>query len=52
MGLRAGRNILAFVVAFVGTQGLVEALICFFIGTAISKALYGFMNPIPHKGHS
>jgi len=52
MGLRGGRNVLSFVVAFVGTQGLIEALICFFIGTAISKALYGFMNPVPRKRHS
>jgi len=33
-------NVLAFVVAFVGTQGLLEALICAVAGTAVSRALY------------
>ena len=32
-------NVFAFVLAFVGINGLVEALICFVLGTAISKAL-------------
>lgn len=32
-------NALAFVVAFVGVNGLVEAVACFIIGSAISKAL-------------
>lgn len=47
MGLREGRNVLSFIVWLVGIQGLIEALVCFFIGTAISKALYGLMNPTP-----
>lgn len=32
-------NVLAFVVAFVGVNGVVEALLCFIVGTAIAKAL-------------
>lgn len=32
-------NVFAFILAFVGVNGLVEALICFILGTAISKAL-------------
>lgn len=32
-------NVLAFVVAFVGINGLVEALSCFVVGTAVSIAL-------------
>lgn len=32
-------NILSFVIAFVGINGLVEAAACFVIGTAITKAL-------------
>lgn len=32
-------NVLAFVIAFVGINGLVEALACFIAGTAISQAL-------------
>lgn len=33
-------NVLAFVVAFVGAQGVLEALICAVAGTAVSRALY------------
>lgn len=32
-------NALAFVVAFVGVNGVVEAVVCFIVGSAISKAL-------------
>lgn len=32
-------NVLAFVIAFVGINGLIEAIVCFVIGTAISKIL-------------
>lgn len=32
-------NALAFVVAFVGVNGVVEAVVCFVVGSAISKAL-------------
>ena len=33
------KNALAFVVAFVGVNGLVEAIVCFILGSAVSKAL-------------
>ena len=39
MGLRGGMNLLAFIVAFVGLNGLVEAIVCFIVAAAISKAL-------------
>jgi len=32
-------NPFLFVLAFVGVNGLVEALTCFFLGTAVAKAL-------------
>ncbi len=32
-------NVFAFVVAFVGINGLIEAAVCFVLGTAISKAV-------------
>lgn len=32
-------NALAFVVAFVGVNGVVEAVVCFVVGSAVSKAL-------------
>ena len=34
-----GKNVLMFMVAFVGINGLIEAIVTFVIGTAISKAL-------------
>lgn len=37
-------NPFAFVLAFVGVQGLLEAVICFLAGAAISKALYRTMQ--------
>ncbi len=33
------KNIFAFVLAFVGVNGLVEAITCFILGAAVSKAL-------------
>ena len=33
------KNALAFVVAFVGVNGLVEAIVCFILGSVVSKAL-------------
>lgn len=47
-GLAAGQNILAFVVGFVGLNGLVEALVCFVVSSAVSKALVHFIpaNPV------
>jgi len=33
-----------FLIALVGLQGLVEAGICFFAGTALSRAIYQFVN--------
>ena len=40
-GLAAGvPNALAFIILFVGVQGLLEALICASAGTVISRALY------------
>lgn len=38
-GLAAGANVIAFAAAFVGVQGLIEAAVCFVLGTAIGKAL-------------
>lgn len=40
MGLRGTLNIFAFVVAFVGVQGVIEALLAAFLGAALSKALW------------
>ena len=37
-------NALAFIVAFVGLQGLLEALICALAGTAVSRAVYKVAN--------
>lgn len=38
-GLAGGANVFAFVIAFVGINGLVEAVACFGIGSAISRIL-------------
>lgn len=40
MSMRGGANVLAFLAAFVGINGLVEAIACGIVGTAISKALH------------
>ena len=37
--LGTGTNVLAFVVAFVGINGLIEAAACFLIGTALTSTL-------------
>ena len=37
-------NPIAFVVAFVGLQGLVEAIVCFIISGIISKSVYKVVN--------
>ncbi len=42
--LRGGMNVLAFFVAFVGVNGLVEAIVSFFVGAAVSRAVYKYVN--------
>ena len=39
-GFAAGMNILPFVIAFVGVNGLVEVISCLVVGTAVSMALF------------
>ena len=39
MGMRGGMNLLAFVGVFVGLNGVIEAIVCFIVAAAISKAL-------------
>jgi len=41
--MRGGLGLLAFLAAFVGINGLVEAIVAFVLGTAISKALVQFL---------
>lgn len=36
-------RISAFLVAFVGTNGVIEAAVCFFVGAAMAKALSAFL---------
>ena len=48
MGFRGNMNIIAFVAAFVGVQGLIEALLCFIVGAAISTALRIYL-PVKEK---
>ena len=43
-GLAGGANVLAFAVAFVGVQGMVEAVACTVVGAAVAKALYRGFN--------
>jgi uncharacterized membrane protein len=38
-GTLGTKNVFAFVLAFVGFNGLIETIICFVLGTAVSKAL-------------
>jgi len=40
------KSIFAFVIAFVGLNGLVEAIVCFVAGTAVSKALALFLDKL------
>lgn len=39
-------NIFAFVALFIGINGVIEAVVCFMAGTAVSKALAIFMDKI------
>ena len=39
LNMRGGMNLIAFLAAFVGIQGVVEAIVAFALGTAISKAV-------------
>lgn len=41
---KGASNALAFVVAFVGVNGVIEAVVCFIIGSAISKALQAVLK--------
>ena len=43
MGMRGGMSLLSFLAAFVGVNGVVEAIVAFILGTAISKALVQFL---------
>lgn len=43
LSLRGDLPVVPFVVAFVGIQGLVEALVCFLVGAVVSKALVHFL---------
>ncbi len=43
VAMRGGLGLLAFLAAFVGVNGLVEAVVAFVLGTAISKALVQFL---------
>lgn len=38
------RNVFQFVLGFVGVNGLIEAVTCFLLGTAIARALDGFLR--------
>ena len=42
--LLGATNVFTFVALFVGINGVIEAIVCFVAGTAISKALGVFMN--------
>lgn len=42
--MRGGKGVLDFMAAFVGINGLVEALVCFTVGTAVCKAVYRFVK--------
>lgn len=46
MSALGASNVFGFVIAFVGINGLVEAIVCFIAGTAISKALAVAMKRI------
>lgn len=43
-GLAAGKNIFGFLIAFVGLNGLVEAIVCTVLAVAISRALLPFIK--------
>ncbi len=44
IGLQGGRSLLTFLIAFVGINGLIEAGVTFFVGTAVSKPLTIFLK--------
>lgn len=39
-----GLSVVSFVIAFVGINGLIEAVTCFIVGTAISRSVYKYAN--------
>ena len=39
-----GNSLIKFVTAFVGLNGLIEAVICAFVGTAVSVAVFSFVR--------
>lgn len=43
-GLMGNKNVLAFVIGFIGTQGVIEAIVCFLCGTVIARAIYPIVN--------
>ena len=43
LSMQGSMNVFAFVLAFVGVNGLIEAIVCAVVGTAVSKALYMFL---------
>lgn len=43
LSMQGSMNVFAFVLAFVGVNGLIEAIVCAVVGTAISKVLYMFL---------
>lgn len=46
------RGIIAFVIAFVGLNGLIEAVVCTIVGTAVGKALSRYIKPAKTKGET
>lgn len=48
-GLAAGKNVFAFLIAFVGINGLVEAIVCTVLSASISRALLPFIKIKPKK---
>lgn len=44
LGLRGNMSIIKFVIAFIGINGLIEAIACFVIAAAISKAVVKFIK--------
>lgn len=43
-------NFLTFILAFVGINGLIEAVICFALGSAVTKTLYVFLRRTGDQG--
>lgn len=44
LNMRAGASIISFMVAFVGVNGLVEAIVCCIVGTAVSAAVLRYFK--------